>query len=218
MPATQNRPEPAQQQDEADTARQRPETVEFFDYNQACKELRALGIVPSGTTPPVRFSLQAHDTVAPQVHTMVFGETEAIADAPEGAEAVRVERARLPQLAEDFVHTLHIDEVIVIPLTTWGAVINLVAFDLVEVDAWLDIDAEASLHQNGRDPLQLGPPEVSLITTLGEALQKHGESEDADITIAATGTPLVMELRHNGRLSIQCGHAGMRDTLRAIVD
>jgi hypothetical protein len=192
--------------------------VEFFDYNQACKELRALGIVPSGTTPPVRFSLKPHDTIAPQVHTLVFGEGDALTDIPEGAEAVQVERGKLPRLAEDFVHTLHIDEVIVIPLTTWGAVINLVAFDLVEDDAWLDIDAEASLHQNGRDPLQLGPPDVSLITTLGVALQKHGESEDADITIAATGTPLVMELRHSGRLTLQCGHAGMRDTLRGIVD
>ena len=96
-----------------------------------------------------------------------------------------VEKSRVPQLAEDLIHTLHLDEVLLIPARTWGSVVNLIAYELAEDESWLSVDAEASLHQNGRDPLQLGPPDLSLVTAMCEALMKHGENEDADLCIVA---------------------------------
>jgi hypothetical protein len=192
--------------------------VEFFDYKRACQELKAIGIVPVADGEAIRFILQKVPQVVPDVHAIVFGDASLVPDAPEGAATAEVAKDRIPQLAEDLVHTLHLDEVLIVPVRKWGAVVNLVAFDLAEDDSWLSVDAEAAVHQNGHDPLQLGPPDLTLVTAMCTALMKHGESDEADLTIVATGAPLTIEFRHGGALLVRCGHAGMRDTLLGVVE
>ncbi|MFG0274446.1 MAG: hypothetical protein ACF8QF_05265 [Phycisphaerales bacterium] len=192
--------------------------MEFFDYKRACKELKAIGIVPDADGEAVRFTLQKVPQVVPDVHAIVFGDASLAEDAPDGAASASVEKDRIPQLAEDLVHTLHLDEVLLVPVRKWGAVVNLVAFDLAEDESWLSIDAEAAVHQNSHDPLQLGPPDLSLVTAMCTALMTHGESDEADLTIVATGAPLTLEFRHAGALIVRCGHAGMRDTLLGVVE
>lgn len=193
--------------------------MEFFDYNRACQELKGIGIVPEPVGEAVRFNLAKVPRVSPEVHAIVISDGSEIADAPEGAERRTVGRDRLPQLAEDLVHVVHLDEVLLIPVRKWGGVVNLVAFDLAEDESWLSIDAEASLHQNGRDPLQLGPPDMPLVSAMCKSLLEHGEGdEEADLTIVATGAPLVIEFRCAGALVVRCGHAGIRDTLLSVLE
>lgn len=192
--------------------------MEFFDYKRACRDLKAIGIIPDGEGEAIRFLLQKVPHVVPDVHAIVFGDASLAPDAPQNTATAAVAKDRVPSLAEDLVHTLHLDEVLIVPVRTWGAVVNLIAFDLATNESWLSVDAEASLHQNGHDPLQLGPPDISLITTMCDALMKHGESDEADLTIVATGAPLVIEFRHRGALLVRCGHAGMRDTLLGVVE
>lgn len=185
--------------------------MEFFDYKRACQELKGLGILPDEQGESVRFTLGQHDDG--DSAAIVIGDTSLIADPPAGADHTPGEREQIPQLAEDLIHMLHLDEVFIIPVKQWGGVVNLVAFDLAEDESWLSIDAEAAIHQNSHNPLQIGPHDMGLIPSLCRALMEHGENDEADLTIVATGAPLIIEFRHQGALLVHCGHAGMRDTL-----
>ncbi|MFG0257947.1 MAG: hypothetical protein ACF8GE_08615 [Phycisphaerales bacterium JB043] len=124
-----------------------------------------------------------------------------------------IERERLPEFCEDMLHSLKLDEAMLIPHHTWGTIVNIAAFDLVDNDAWLQIDAEASLHQNKRDPLEIGPPDFSFIPCLYASLLEHGEDEAADVSLLTLGAPIIVDLRHTGSIVISCASAGLLDTL-----
>jgi len=192
--------------------------VEFFDYKRACQELKGIGIVPDAQGEAIRFTLEKGPSAEDDAAAIVIGDASAAEDAPDGATHAKAEKDRIPQLAEDLVHVLHLDEVLIVPVKKWGGVVNLVAFDLAGDESWLSIDAEAAVHQNSHDPLQLGPPDMSLVPGMCKALMEHGEDDDADLTIVATGAPLIIEFRHQGALIVHCGHAGMRDTLLSAVE
>lgn len=194
--------------------------MEFFDYKRACQELKGIGIIPNAQGEAVRFTLEQGPEVEADddAAAIVVGDASVVDDAPGGAAHHAVDKDRVPQLAEDLVHVLHLDEVLIVPVKKWGGVVNLVAFDLAEDESWLSIDAEAAVHQNSHDPLQLGPPDMSLVPAMCKALMEHGENDEADLTIVATGAPLIIEFRHQGALVVHCGHAGMRDTLLGVLE
>ena len=108
---------------------------------------------------------------------------------------------------------LHINESVLIPVGTWGAIINAVVFDLAGEESWLEIDAEASLHQNGRDPPLVSAREQQVLSAMISSLMTNAEGVDQDLTIAGLGAPLLIEVSHSGALRIMCGSAAIADEL-----
>lgn len=197
--------------------------MEFVRFDNACDELKHFGVAPVADDESdgsvLRFAMRSVPKITPRVLSVVV-RAEDLPDDPasdDGAAVVRTTKDRLPEIAESALHMLHLDEVMLIPTGTWGDIINLVAFDLATDEIWLSIDAEASLHQTRRDPLVLGAAEMSLVATMGSSLLKNGENDKTNLTIAATGAPLLLELSCKGILRVWCAHEEVRDHLTEIV-
>jgi len=197
--------------------------VEFVRFQSACDELKHFGVAPlqdsASDGSVLRFTMRAVPKVTPRVLKVLVrtegDENDGGADAD--TTVVTADRDRLPDLAESALHMMHLDEVMLIPTGTWGDIINLVAFDLATDETWLSIDAEASLHQTRRDPLVISAAEMGLVSTMAASLLKNGEGEKTNLTIAATGAPLLLELSCKGALRVWCSHEEVRDHLTEIV-
>lgn len=197
--------------------------MEFVRFDSACDELKHFGVAPIADDESdgsvLRFAMRSVPKVTPRVLSVVVRAEDVPDDAnsDDGAVVVRTSRDRLPEIAESALHMMHLDEVMLIPTGTWGDIINLVAFDLATDEVWLSIDAEASLHQTRRDPLVLGAAEMSLVATMGTSLLKNGEDDRTNLTIAATGAPLLLEFSCKGVLRVWCAHEEVRDHLTELV-
>lgn len=194
---------------------ERDAQVEFLDYKKAAKELAELGVAERPDGDLMRFTLDAEvDSVHEPVELVIGPE------APDGdpARHVKASREALGEIVAAFVHSTRTPETLLIPAAHWRTIIDLVAYELASDEAWLEVDAEASLHQNGRDPLSLLPPDLHLLETLARALSSAitaaGEAEPAeDVYVITMGVPVIFCLSHTGVLRVQCPSAALADQL-----
>jgi hypothetical protein len=187
--------------------------VDFYEYEQAMKDLKHTGVLPVIQNETLRFEFDQSHYQPEQLsvlHLVTNDETHT--DTP-CSKFVRVDRARLPNICEDILHALRLDEAMLIPRHTWGAIINIAVFDLTDHDSWLAIDAESSLYQNKRDPLEIGPSDFGFIPCLFASLLDHGQDDTVDVNLLTLGAPIIMDLSHAGSVTITCGNAGMLDSL-----
>jgi len=147
---------------------------------------------------------------------MVIGPPDETEAADEKIITIEVARDRIPDIAEDIVHRLHFQEAALIPVSRWQDVLDVAAFDLATDDAWLDIDAEAAMHQKGRDPLLLLPDDRHLIKTIVNAIMVNGESAKHDLTLTSLDNPFLMCVRHEGALSVWCANDAIADMIRTV--
>ncbi len=181
--------------------------MEFLDFDKTVSALTDSGITTTSEGDLVHFVLET-----PEARRLVIGPP----DAPngEGDARIEVDAAALPRITEEIFHALHVGEVLLIPVGTWRNIIDIAAFDLAEDENWLEIDAEASLHQSGRDPLVLAPAQRTMIETIVKALLEHGSGPSEHLTILASGTTFVLEVRQPGVLVVSCDGEAIVDTLR----
>jgi len=166
--------------------------VEFLDYSPTFQALKSWGVAERPDGDITRFTLEPIPKVAPQIHTLIIGEDES--EAKDGAVFIKAEPSRLPDMVEGVIHLSHLNEVVLVPVATWGAIVNITAFDLATDESWLEIDAEASLHQNRRDPLAVDSRDMHILPAMTRALLEHADSPSEDLAIIATGASLVMEV------------------------
>jgi len=188
--------------------------MEFLDYNQTLEAIGEFGVVERPEGDAMRFELTAKPPHAPEVQTLVIGPD---AEAAPGQRAMACPTENLPATLESLLHKVHVQEVAVIPTTSWGAILDLIAFKLADEEHWNEIDAEASLHKNTRNPLVIDANDMRLTRKLLEALIENGESEEHNASIVATGAPLVIEFHQPGSLRIQCGNPATADALAETV-
>ena len=112
----------------------------------------------------------------------------------------------LPQRIEDVLHASGVAEAAVIPTSQWRHVLDLAAFELASDERWQDIDAEAALHMNGRDPLALLPDQYHIVQTMVRAIVEHGEKPEESLTVLASDAPIVIEVRPDGTATVRCSH------------
>ncbi|MEO1131011.1 MAG: hypothetical protein AAFX05_15065, partial [Planctomycetota bacterium] len=112
---------------------------------------------------------------------------------------------------------LHFSEVGLIPAATWRSILDVAAFDLASDEMWLDIDAEAAMHQTGRDPLLLIPSDRPLIKTIIDALMAHGDAPQHGLHIIALEAPFVMSVSHEGRLNVWCANDAVADLIVSVL-
>lgn len=124
----------------------------------------------------------------------------------------------LGAVAETVLHRLHVDEVLVFPSGVWRDVLDIAAFDLARDPSWLEIDAEATMHQNSRDPLLVPPAARHLVRTLIHSVMTSGSSPDQDVVLAAVTAPLVIQVHAAQSITVWCPSVGVARTLLSKLD
>jgi hypothetical protein len=181
--------------------------VDFLAYAKALPVIEELGVEAEEADGVVRFTI-----VDDRRCTLNIG-----ANPPDGENANHSLPApveHLPRLCDEVFHCLNINEVAMIPRKSWREVLDLTAFDLATVERWLDIDAEASLHQNSRDPLFVSRDEHETLETMVRSLLTNAEGIMQSISVLASGgTALVVDVLPPDRLFVQCVGKGIADRL-----
>lgn len=137
------------------------------------------------------------------------------ADEPAAWRRLSVPAGDLAATTEALVARAHLGEIALIPASRWRGFLDLAAFELAEDQAWLEVDAEASLHQNGRDPLVLLASSRHVVSTVAGALFKVASGPEHDLTIVGMDAPIIIELRHEPRLRLICSSEGVADNILA---
>jgi len=179
--------------------------VDFLAYAKALPVIEELGVEAEEVDGVVRFTI-----VDDRCCTLNIG-----ANPPDGENAdqsLPAPAENLPRLCDEVFHCLSINEVAMIPRKSWREVLDLTAFDLATVERWLDIDAEASLHQNSRDPLFVSRDEHETLETMVRSLLTNAEGIEQSISVLASGgTALVVDVLPPDRLFVQCVGKGIAD-------
>ncbi len=179
--------------------------MDFLAYAKALPVIEELGVEADEQDGMVRFTI-----VDDRCVTMSIG-AKPPADEPTDR-TLEVATDLLPRLCDEVFHALNINEVALVPFTQWRAVLDLTAFDMANVERWLDIDAEASLHQNSRDPLFVSRDEHETLETMVRSLLTNAEKIEQSIAVIASGgTALVVEVLPPDRLFVQCVGEGVAD-------
>lgn len=120
------------------------------------------------------------------------------------AEAEIFERSvdDLPDILDLLLTKLHLPELLVIPVGVWREIINCIAFDLASDPNWSEIDAMAALHQNTRNVLAVPRSETHVLINIIRALLNHAEGPQHDLILTSDRTPLLIEIFHDGALSV----------------
>lgn len=181
--------------------------MQFLPFNELLEELRNAGVRSRVSEEEgLRFALTGE-----QAAKLYLGEDEQEAQRLE-ARFVRVDREQVAALPERLFHKAHVSDVAVAPCATWRPILDAALYELAQDEAWLEIDAEASLHQNGRDPLLLGPDERRVLTVLARGALETGDAK-AGFTAVGLGSPLLVELRCDGSLLVCCESQALADEL-----
>lgn len=183
--------------------------MEFLDYNETLAHLRPHAVVPRAEDEAdpqlVRFFLEAEQRAPIK---LTVGATK-----DDDQYSIARDRTDLGEVAEAIVAGLHIDEIAIFPTSRWREILDLVAFDLAEDEAWLEVDAEAAMHQNGRDPLVLIPRDRHLLVTLINALMNQAETATHDLSVVAMDAPVIIQVGHTGILTVWCANEAMADKI-----
>lgn len=123
---------------------------------------------------------------------------------PEASMVVDRSREEIERLLQHILHRLHIAEVLVIPVSCWREVINCVAYDLASDEAWQEMDAVSAIHQNTRNPLAVTPAEYHVLYEMVVSLFNNGSGPRHDLVITSDVAPLLIEVFHDGALSLTC--------------
>lgn len=188
--------------------------MEFLEYDKAAPVLKKQGIVEHKEGDFLRLSLNDEKGVT---RRLIIGEPDEAEAGDDAIGKVEAGKDELAEIAEAIVHRLHFSEAALVPVTRWQDVLDVAAFDLATDEAWLDIDAEATLHQKGRDPLILLPNDRHLIKTFVGAILKNGDAPKHDVVITALDSVFLMRVRHNGSLAIWCANDAVADMVRGVV-
>lgn len=118
------------------------------------------------------------------------------------AEVSERSKDEIAELVRELLNRLHLAELLVVPVSTWRDVITCVAYDLAEDEEWQEMDAVSAIHQNTRNPLAITQPEYNVLNDMIASLFRNGESPKHDVIITSDMAPLLIEIFHDGAISI----------------
>jgi hypothetical protein len=130
-----------------------------------------------------------------------------------GAQVITVDAERLPTAVEGIIHKLHLNQVLLIPVSKWRSVFDAVAFSLAENEDWQEIDATATVELNGRDPLLCEPGDFQTVVALMRALLQDAENPDQALMLTTPTAPLLVEIVPDGAIRISLGNQAMADEI-----
>lgn len=192
--------------------------MEFLHLERTLESLGIAGFFSKALETPEDSPNQARFTLSPDAEqaTLLLAPSISLTEKPSYTLAV-TGPADLSARLDDVLHALHAQEVILIPVGTWRATLDSVAFALAEDEAWQEIDAEASLHQHKRSPLAFPPAQrATLIRLIGSVLET-GSDAVADLTLLAPDIGVAIEVRAAGSLLITLTNRAAAEALAAKV-
>lgn len=171
--------------------------VEFLPYAQVRRTLLEHGMVEQIEGDRLRLVLRESDSKTAMPFTTVVFEAGTSGEA-------KMCRERMGECAERLLHRAHINDFMMMPLQRWRPILDAIAFDLASNEDWREVDADASLHQNSREPLVMMARNRGLVRAIIDSLTCNGAGPEIDLTIAALDAPVVLEWRGRGALTLQC--------------
>ncbi|MEM1165705.1 MAG: hypothetical protein AAGI30_05375 [Planctomycetota bacterium] len=186
--------------------------MEFLDYSQTAEQLGRGGLRLSEHGEDETSLLDiavSHDELRTLVITASGGTPPS--DLPCDASIEAGED--LGQAGEAVLALMHLAETLVFPTGRWRDVLDVAAFELASQDRWLDIDSEATLHQNRRDPLLIPPADKHILGVLMRACADLGEGPGSNLLVTSFDAPLVIQSHHEGYLLVQCVSDPVLDNL-----
>lgn len=211
--------------------------MEFLNHKATLAELRPAGLVEvpisggggespgagaNGADGPVRLSLDANGKSVKSVHRAALGLKRALAACDDDLDSSTPidDRDALPRVIENLLHKHRVNEALVIPVGKWRSVCDVLAFELASDPSWQDVDAEASLHLNTRDPLLLTPRDFHIVPTMLGALMRAAPDDGSgehDLTIVAAGVGMLVEFRASGAVVLTAANPAFCDELAEMV-
>jgi len=191
--------------------------VEFVPYNEAKAWLTELGALERKDGDSIRLVLDADAVSKTRPGEIVQATIGEASDERRDERHVDAKAETLGEIAEGILHKSHLNQILLIPVGQWRSVLDLLAFSLADDEDWLDIDAEASLHQNSHDALMIQPRQRHIIPKIVNALIESGDDPSHDLTIASVESPLLVEVRPSGTLRLSCLGRDVADQLLAVV-
>jgi hypothetical protein len=175
--------------------------VEFAGFDEVWPALKARGVIETrGADGLACFAL---DAVRQPVRLWLGDSPRPKAKRPRGSAGDGDERVpcppdRLAATLEAVLHHLHVHPVHVVPRTSWRAVFDVVSFGLAAHTRWQEIESQASVELNTRDPLVCAQGDLHTLRELVRVLLADGsEGDDAaaqGLVVIATGQPLVAKV------------------------
>lgn len=191
--------------------------MEFLAYPELVESLNSYGVVESPAGEVMRFDVKADGDkgLEPSRVLIRASGVELPHGLPETLGEKEIDADRFGGMVEELCHITHVGDLAIVPAKTWGSILDVAAFDLASDEAWLEVDAEASLHQNRRDPLALTPESRHIVTAISKALREHGEGEAQDVSILPIEATVVFDVRCAGLILVTCGNRATAENILA---
>lgn len=191
--------------------------MEFFEFDRAWRTLSSEDVVTiTGEAPASVDCLQIDYDERRAAHRTIFAAREGHEVDVADAEILDVPREKAGEVLEHILHKLHVEPVLILPIGRWRSVFDVLTPALADNEQWMDIDSEATIELNTRDPLLFKLRDLHLLRTVVENVLKHSETLDQGISIAATQAPLLVEVEPAGGVLLTIGNEGLADEVRAV--
>ncbi len=180
--------------------------MEFVDIAEVRSELKARGVVESPDADG-GITLVMEGGRTPVVVTLDPSPAAPARPAACDTHTVHCPPEHLAPTLETILHKLHLAPLHIFPHARWRPILDRVSFGLASNEAWQEIDSQASLEQNTRDPLACGPRDLHTLRELVRVLLADGEPDPAaSIAIVAAGQRLIAHVEPGRPIRIDVAH------------
>ena len=126
--------------------------MEFVQYREVLPGLQEQGLIETADDAGL-----SRLEIEPQPRLKTLHVHDPSSKIPPYPDAIVITRPKseLADFLEQVLDRIHLNEVLVIPVSQWRSVIDCVAFDLAADEEWQEIDRLAALNQNTRNALVL---------------------------------------------------------------
>lgn len=185
--------------------------MEFVTFSEAWRELAEHGVSAgdglAGVPPPPSELASLRPTLASQASVISLA-GEAPAD-----ERLPIPPERLPEAIDLVLHKLHLAPVVVLPRTRWRPVLDAVTFSLADNAAWQEVESEAMVVLNTRDPLLCGAADLKTLRAMLTALVADGQREEESLAIVPVCGRILVEVSPGPVATMQIASRAIADSI-----
>jgi hypothetical protein len=203
--------------------------VEFVGFGEVWPELKSRGVIEARrdanslelaidpSRSPVTVELCSGDEQAERP-----GKRKASVDASAGLHAgmqVRCPAERVATALETVLHKLHLTPLYLVPVGLWRNIFDVVSFGLATNESWQEIDSQASVQQNTRDPILCGPRDLHTLRELVRVLLADGQADaqasfHRGLSIVGSGQSLIAHVEPTKPVRIVVASVSVAEQIR----